>query len=71
MTNKLEIHGLDLTAMNIGDVETNTQPYCGPAVELVENFINQLLGSITFGPVIMVDMPDPEDEDDGDWGFAE
>lgn len=78
----LTIHGLDLTAIGIGDVEQPIpmRPVGYPDTVPFTEFIQSILGSITFGPAFripdeMLDEAgkiwDRMDEDDHDWGYAE
>lgn len=69
MKDNLTIHGLDLSELGIGDVIKVDDQMAHETI--LDSFVRQILGSITFGPVQFVDLSDPEDEDDGEWEYAE
>lgn len=66
MTDKFVMHGVNLTDMGIGDSVPviNTHE---AEIAMAEHFVRQILGSITFGPVVMYDPEDIEDCDDRDY----
>ena len=73
ITDKFEMGGIDLGAIGIGDVIPVVDMY-GAEIALAEHFVRQILGSITFGPIVF-DLNDKPlgglDEEDFDWPLAE
>jgi hypothetical protein len=72
MDNRLIINGLDLSEMGIGDVPAPVSEGSSLIAIMANDMVRQILGSITFGPV-MVDYGSgcEETEDDEDWELAE
>lgn len=70
MAKPLVINGLDLSEIGIGDVPRVVHG----EQEWADSVIRQLLGSITFGPMVVdwdADVVDDVWEDDEDWEYAE
>lgn len=68
MDRRLVVHGLDLSELGIGDAVG------GGWVSLeavLDGLAREVLGSITFGPIRVVDLGVGDIEDDVDWPFAE
>jgi hypothetical protein len=76
MTDRFVIGGLDLTALGICDVSRET--FSGLTAESFgEELMRQLLGSITFGPLVLLESEVPNDanvqftDEDFGWEYAE
>ena len=73
MANKLIINGLDLSEMGISDVPNMVSRH-ERELTMAEHFARQILGSITFGPLVIdydADVVDDIWDDDEEWGLAE